>query len=47
MGTPDDIANATLFLASDLSAYITGASIEVTGGYGMSIQGRNISMQRD
>lgn len=32
MGTPDDIANAALFLASDLSAYITGQVLTVDGG---------------
>jgi 3-oxoacyl-[acyl-carrier protein] reductase len=31
-GTPDDIANAALFLASDLAAYITGQVIQVDGG---------------
>jgi len=31
-GTPDDIANAALFLASDMSAYITGQVISVCGG---------------
>jgi 3-oxoacyl-[acyl-carrier protein] reductase len=31
-GTAEDIANATLFLASDLSAYITGQTISVCGG---------------
>lgn len=31
-GTPEDIANACLFLASDLSAYITGQVIQVDGG---------------
>ena len=31
-GTPDDVANLTLFLASDLSAYITGQVINVDGG---------------
>ncbi|HZG75005.1 MAG TPA: glucose 1-dehydrogenase [Paenibacillus sp.] len=31
-GTPDDVAGAALFLASDLSAYITGETIEVNGG---------------
>ena len=31
-GTPEDVANATLFLASDLSEYITGQVISVCGG---------------
>jgi 3-oxoacyl-[acyl-carrier protein] reductase len=32
LGTPRDIANATLFLASDEAAYITGTTIVVDGG---------------
>jgi len=31
-GTPEDVANLTLFLASDMSAYITGQTINVDGG---------------
>lgn len=31
-GTPEDIANACVFLASDMSAYITGQTINVDGG---------------
>ena len=31
-GTPEDIANATLFLGSDLSSYISGQVISVCGG---------------
>jgi 3-oxoacyl-(acyl-carrier-protein) reductase len=31
-GTPEDVANCVLFLASDLSAYITGQVIQVDGG---------------
>ena len=31
-GTPDDVANTALFLASDLSSYITGQVIQVDGG---------------
>jgi len=32
MGTPEDVANAVLFLASELSSYITGQVIQVDGG---------------
>ncbi len=31
-GTVQDVANATLFLASDMSAYVTGEVINVNGG---------------
>lgn len=31
-GSPEDIANACVFLASDLSSYITGQTINVDGG---------------
>lgn len=31
-GTPEDVANACIFLASDLSSYITGQVIHVDGG---------------
>lgn len=31
-GTPEDVANLTLFLASDMSDYITGQTINVDGG---------------
>ena len=33
MGTPEDMANAVLFFASDMSSYITGNIMEVSGGY--------------
>ncbi|MCM2313967.1 MAG: SDR family oxidoreductase [Thermoanaerobaculia bacterium] len=33
MGTPADVANACLFLASDLASYVTGAVIPVDGGW--------------
>jgi NAD(P)-dependent dehydrogenase (short-subunit alcohol dehydrogenase family) len=35
VGTPEDIANVAAFLASDQANYITGATIEVTGGWRM------------
>ncbi len=31
-GKPEDVANAALFLASDLAAYVTGQVIQVDGG---------------
>ena len=31
-GTPEDIANAFVFLASDMSSYITGQTLSVDGG---------------
>ena len=31
-GSPMDVANATVFLASDMSAYITGQTVHVCGG---------------
>lgn len=35
LGTPDDIAPAVLFLASDQASYITGQTLSVNGGYSM------------
>ena len=32
LGAPQDIANCTAFLSSDLSNYITGETIHVNGG---------------
>lgn len=34
-GQPEDIANACLFLASDMSAYVTGEEMAVAGGFGL------------
>lgn len=36
-GTPDDIANAVLFLASERAGFIVGANIDVDGGHQRSI----------
>lgn len=31
-GSPEDVANAVIFLASDMSAYVTGQTLHVCGG---------------
>lgn len=35
MGTPDDIAGAVAYLASDAAGYVTGATLHVNGGMAM------------
>ena len=35
LGSPEDVANATVFLASDAAGFITGQTISVSGGYTM------------
>ena len=35
-GTPQDIANCSAFLCSDLSNYITGQNLVIDGGYSSS-----------
>jgi len=36
LGSPEDIANAVLFLASNQASYITGATLHVNGGMYMA-----------
>jgi NAD(P)-dependent dehydrogenase (short-subunit alcohol dehydrogenase family) len=33
LGRPEEIANVSLFLCSDMSSYITGEEISVDGGW--------------
>jgi len=45
MGTPDDIANACLFLGSHMASFITGAILPVDGGWvqgGVSVVGAGL-----
>lgn len=35
LGTPQDVANAALYLLSDASRWVTGTVLEVDGGYGV------------
>ena len=35
LGTPRDVANAFLYLASDEAAFVTGANISINGGQHM------------
>ena len=36
LGTPDDVAQAAVFLASDSAAWLTGVTLDVAGGYVMT-----------
>jgi 3-oxoacyl-[acyl-carrier protein] reductase len=35
LGTPEDVALAAVFLASDSAAWLTGVTLDVAGGYVM------------
>ena len=39
VGTPADVVNVALFLASDKAAYVTGANIVVDGGWSAVLPG--------
>jgi 3-oxoacyl-[acyl-carrier protein] reductase len=36
LGTPEDVAQAAVFLASDSAAWLTGITLDVAGGYVMT-----------
>ena len=38
LGTPDDIAKAVVFLASDDADYVTGATLRVDGGFALGLR---------
>lgn len=40
IGTPEDIANAVLFLLSERAGYITGSEVEVNGGLSCMLMGK-------
>ena len=33
MGTPDEVASAVLWLCSDSASYVTGAAVQIDGGW--------------
>ena len=38
LGEPDDLVGPTLFLASDMARYVTGAALLVDGGAFVNLQ---------
>jgi 3-oxoacyl-[acyl-carrier protein] reductase len=36
LGTPEDVAAAAVFLASESASWVTGVTLDVTGGYVMT-----------
>jgi NAD(P)-dependent dehydrogenase (short-subunit alcohol dehydrogenase family) len=47
VGMPEDIAGATLFLASDLASYVTGQVMYVGGGLPLMVQSQTVAMKDD
>jgi NAD(P)-dependent dehydrogenase (short-subunit alcohol dehydrogenase family) len=47
IGTPEDIAGVALFLASELSSYVTGETIFVGGGVPQLPHGATISTKKE
>jgi 3-oxoacyl-[acyl-carrier protein] reductase len=35
VGQPEEVANVVVFLASDEASFMTGAAVEVSGGWNM------------
>ena len=46
LGTPEEVASAIVFLGSPRASYITGTSLDVTGGRGMTLNPRYSVMMR-
>jgi NAD(P)-dependent dehydrogenase (short-subunit alcohol dehydrogenase family) len=47
VGTPEDIAGVTLFLASELASYVTGQVMHVGGGLPLIPQSQTVAMKDD
>jgi len=46
LGTPDEIAKAVVFLASDDSSYITGTELFVDGGFAVAVRRSPFTVRR-
>jgi 3-oxoacyl-[acyl-carrier protein] reductase len=47
VGTPDEIAQSALFLCSDMSSYITGETLFVSGGLPLAVRGITLGPKAD